>query len=109
MEAKQNLDWMNTELQEMKGGFIIKAQLLKKKLKDFESSMLFQYSSLQQKLLSGIEEFQVKNQSATGFYVDENNSDSINQFEKLKDLFVRWNDDSRKIFSKIHKLQVRKL
>lgn len=102
----KNLEWMKTELQEMRGGFAIKAQLLKKKLKTFELNMMNQYMDLQEKLEFQIQKFQGDHETQEGFYVAENDQSSIQRFDRLKDLFVRWNDDSRKIFFKLHKLEV---
>ena len=83
----------------------IKESFLDKKLIHFQKQIKKQYNELSEPINKLIKEFTKDNTLKDGFFVSSEDKNSISKFNKIKDLFIRWNDKTRRIFGKLHKLE----
>ena len=94
-----------TELQQMKTQMLTKKTLLQQKLRQFQTHILKQYSDLCDPITQIIQDFTTANTLKDGFSISEDNQAASNRFHYIKDQFVRWQDKTRRIFSKLQKLE----
>lgn len=98
---------IENELNQMKFQISSKVNLLQTKLKIFQKKILNQYSDFCQPINEMVDQFVQENTLKGGFAISPEDKTKIDRFEYIKDQFVRWNDNTRRLFSKLHKLEVR--
>jgi mRNA-degrading endonuclease RelE of RelBE toxin-antitoxin system len=100
------MEYIKKELNQMKYQLLTKETLLQNKLKIFTKQMLKQYKDLCDPISEMISAFIKENTSEVGFSINMEEKSKINRFEYIKDQFVRWNDRTRRLMGKLHKLEI---
>ena len=100
------MDYIKKELNQMSIQLTTKETLLQNKLKIFSKQMLKQYKDLCTPISQMISDFIKENSTESGFLITSHEKTKINRFEYIKDQFVRWNDRTRRLMGKLHKLEI---
>lgn len=101
------MNHIEKELKQMRFQISSKETLLQTKLKIFQKNILDQFRDFCQPITEMMDQFIQENTLKEGFHISPGDQIKTNRFEHIKDQFVRWNDNTRRLFGKLHKLEVR--